>query len=133
MTPLVRSTLALVFLWYAEPTMRHEPMLLTKARNTSLVNWGSWSTTRTSGKPAPLRRHMSRMMAAASAAVAVARVGTAWTLPDKRSTWFWIMSNPAAVVGNPAIQSTPIIPPRRDGSGSGWRRPRGPPCSALVR
>jgi hypothetical protein len=40
---------------------------------------------------------------------------------------------PAAVVGNPAIQSTPIIPPRRDGSGSGWRSPRGPPCSALVR
>ncbi len=24
-TPLARSTLALVFLWYAEPTMRHEP------------------------------------------------------------------------------------------------------------
>ena len=40
-TPLARSTLALVFLWYAEPTMRHEPMLLTKARNTSLVNLGS--------------------------------------------------------------------------------------------
>ena len=30
--------------------------------------------------------------------------------------WFWIMSNAAAVVGRPAIQSTPIIPPRRDGS-----------------
>jgi hypothetical protein len=73
------------------------------------------------------------MMAAASAAVAVARVGTACTLPDRRSTWFWILSNPAAVVGNPAIQSTPIIPPRRDGSGNGWRSPRGPPCSALVR
>jgi hypothetical protein len=68
MTPLVRSTLALVFLWslYAEPTMRREPMLLTKARNTSLLNLGSWSrsTTRTLGKPAdrgpkpaPLRRH----------------------------------------------------------------------------
>ena len=31
MTPLARSTLALVFLWFAEPTMRHEPMLLAKA------------------------------------------------------------------------------------------------------
>jgi hypothetical protein len=37
-TPLARSTLALVFLWYAEPTMRHEPQPLAKARNTSLVN-----------------------------------------------------------------------------------------------
>ena len=35
MTPFARSTLALVFLWYAEPTMRHEPMHLTKARKTS--------------------------------------------------------------------------------------------------
>ena len=34
MTPLARSTLALVFLWYAEPTMRLEPVLFTKARNT---------------------------------------------------------------------------------------------------
>ena len=41
MTPLARSTLALVSLWYAEPTMRHEPMLLTKARNTSLVKLAS--------------------------------------------------------------------------------------------
>ncbi len=44
-------------------------------------------------------------------------------MPDRRSTWFWIMSKPAAVVGRPAraIQSTraPIIPPRRDGSGRG--------------
>ena len=43
------------------------------------------------------------------------------------------MSNPAAVVGKPAIQSAPIIPPRRVGRGSGWMRPRGPPCAALVR
>ena len=77
MTPLARSTLALVFLWYAEPMMRHEPMPLAKARNTSLVNLGSWSTTSTSGKPSPERRHISRMISAASAAVAVARVGTA--------------------------------------------------------
>ena len=41
MTPLARSTLALVFLWYAEPTMRHEPMPLTKAWNTADVNLGS--------------------------------------------------------------------------------------------
>ena len=113
--------------------MRDEPMLLTKVRNTSLVNLESWSTTITSGKPSPDRKHMSQLMAAASAAVAVERVGTACTLPDSRSTWFWIMSKPAAVVGSPAIQSTPIIPPRRDGSGRGWMRPRGPPCSALVR
>ncbi len=38
MTLLARSTLALVFLWYAEPTMRLEPKPLAKARNTSLVN-----------------------------------------------------------------------------------------------
>jgi hypothetical protein len=111
-TPLARSTLALVFLWYAKPTIRHEPMPLAKAWNTALVNLESWSTTSTSGKPSPDRRHMSRlgMISAASAAVAVARVGTACTLPESRSTWFWIMSNPAAVVGSPAIQSTPIIP-----------------------
>ena len=63
------------------------------------------------------------MITAASVAVAVERVGTACTLPDSRSTWFWIMSKPAAVVGSPAIQSTPINPPRRDGSGRGWRSP----------
>jgi hypothetical protein len=40
MTLLARSTLALVFLWYAEATMRHEPMLWTKARNIALVNLG---------------------------------------------------------------------------------------------
>jgi len=57
---------------------------------------------------------MSRMIAAASAAVAVARVGTACTLPDSGSTWFSIMSKPPAVVDSPAIQSTPIIPPRRE-------------------
>jgi hypothetical protein len=77
MAPLARSTLALVFLWYAEPTMRLEPMPLAKARNTSLVNLGSLSTTSTSGNPSPERSHMSRMISAASAAVAVARVGTA--------------------------------------------------------
>jgi hypothetical protein len=38
--PFARSTFALVFLWYAEPTMKHEPMPLAKARNTAaaLVN-----------------------------------------------------------------------------------------------
>ncbi len=53
-------------------------------------------------------------------------------MPESRSTWFWIMSNPPAVVGSQAIQSTPIIPPRREGSGRGWRSPRGPQCLALV-
>jgi hypothetical protein len=113
--------------------MGDEPQPLTKARNTSLVNLESWSTTSKSGKPSPDRRQMSRIMAAASAAVAAARVGTACTLPESRSTWFWIMSNPASVVGSPAMQSSPIIPPRREGSGRGWRSPRGPQCSALVR
>ena len=108
-------------------------MLLTKARNTSLVNLASWSTTSASGNPAPDRRHMSRMITAASVAVAVKRVGTACTLPDSRWTWFWIMSKAADVVGSPAILSTPIIPPRCPGGGRGWRSPRGPPCSALVR
>jgi hypothetical protein len=85
-------------------------MPLAKARNTALVNLESWSTTSTSGKPSPDRRHMSRMIAAASTAVSVARVGTVCTLPESMSTWFWIMSKPAAVVGSPAIQSTPIHP-----------------------
>ena len=75
-------------LWYAKPTMRPEPQPLTKARNTSLVNLELWSTTSTSGKPSPDRRHRSRMISAASVAVAVERVGTACTLPDRRSTWF---------------------------------------------
>ena len=57
-------------------------MLLTKARNSALVNLASWSNTSTSGKPVPYRRHMSRM----TVAVAVARVGTACTLPYKRLT-----------------------------------------------
>ena len=46
------------------------------------------------------------------------------------------MSKPAAVEGSPAILSAPIIPAGLDGrgnSGKGWRSPRGPPCSALVR
>ena len=40
---------------------------------------------------------MSRMITAASDAVAVERVGTACTLPDSRATWFWIISKQAAV------------------------------------
>ena len=62
---------------------------------------------------------MSRMIAAASVAVAVERVGMACTLPDSRSRWSWIMSKSAAVVGSPAIQSTPVIPPRLDCSNKG--------------
>jgi hypothetical protein len=27
----------------------------------------------------------------------------------------------------------PVHPNHREGSGNGWRRPRGPPCSAFVR
>ena len=96
MTPLARSSLVLVFLWCAEPTTRHEPMLLTKARNNSLVNLAAWSTTTTSGNPAQDRRHMSRMIAAASVAVAVEYVGTACTFPDSRWTWFGVMSKSAA-------------------------------------
>ena len=114
------------------PTTRHEPQPLTKARNTSLMNLESCSTKRMSGKPSSDRRHMSRMISAASSAVAVERVGTACTLQDSRSTWFWMMSNPAAGVGRPAIQATPIIPPRRDGRGRGWMSPHGP-CYASVR
>ncbi len=40
-TSLACSTLALVFLWYARPTMRLKPMLLMKALNILLVNFGS--------------------------------------------------------------------------------------------
>ena len=35
-------------------------MLLTRARNTSLVNLASWSTASASGNPAPGRRHKSQ-------------------------------------------------------------------------
>ena len=61
-------------------------MLLTKARNTPLMNSASWSITSASGNPAPDRRHMSQMITAASESVAVAveRVGTACTLPGSR-------------------------------------------------
>ena len=83
-----------------------------------------------SGMPYLERRAISRMMASASAAESVERVGTAWTLPYKKSTWTCTWSNPAAVLGRPMSQSTPMTPPRRDGSGSGCR---GPTCSALVR
>ena len=80
------------------------------------------------------RRRMSRMMSAASAAVAVSRVEAACTSPDSRSTFFWIVSSLPAVVGSLAVWSTPIIPlPRREGSGGGWRGPRGLPSSAFVR
>ena len=72
------------------------------------------------------------MIAAASVKIAVESVGTACTSHDSSSTWFWIMSKPAVVVGSPAIQSTPIVPPRSGGGGRGWRSPRRPPCSAMV-
>ena len=84
------------------------------------------------------------MMAAASVAVAVERVGTSCTLPDSRSTWLCIVSTLAAVVGSPAILSTPLtphhtimIPPRLDGtardSDGGARAERRAACAALVR
>ena len=43
-------------------------------------------------------------LVSAVARVAVERVRTTCTLPDMRSTWFWIMSNPAIVAGSPAIR-----------------------------
>jgi hypothetical protein len=68
--PVVLSTVG-------EGAQRLADDAVAKARKTALVNLGSWSTINTSGKPSPERWHMSRMMSAASAAVAVARVGTA--------------------------------------------------------
>ena len=44
MAPPARSAFASVFLRWAEPTRRHEPMLLTKARNRSRVKSASWSS-----------------------------------------------------------------------------------------
>ena len=127
--PLARSTLALVLLRYAEPTMRHEPMLLAKARKTWLVNLASRSTMRTLGKPAQERRHMSRMIVAASAAVAVALVGTACTRGRHDSESCQILP---PLSGARQSSPPPIIPPRRDGRGGGWKNPRGPSWSALV-
>ena len=46
------------------------------------------------GKPGagpPAQAHVARMIAAESVAVAIEHVRTAYTLPDSRSTWFWIM------------------------------------------
>ncbi len=40
---------------------------------------------------------------------------------------------PALRRRHPGDQSTPIIPRHCEGSCRGWRGPRGPPCSALVR
>ena len=109
------------------------------ARNTSLslvnlaTKLASWSTTRASAKPTPDpadRRQMSRMITAASAvAVAVERVGTACTLPDRRSTGFWITSKPATVVGNPAIQSFHCAATAAAGDGARAGR-RAPPWCA---
>ena len=61
--------------------------------------------------------HMSRMIAHTPVSVAVER--TACTVPDIRR-----------IVPSAAKRSNP---PSRDGSGSGCRSRRGPPCSALVR
>ena len=69
--PFDRSTLALAFLRQAELTMRHEPILVTKTRNTALVNLASESATSASGRPAPERRRISPMIVAVSVAVAV--------------------------------------------------------------
>ncbi len=66
-----------------------------------------------------------------------ARVGAARALPDRRSARLRVVSesSPPAAAGSPAVsQFAPIMPPRCDGpgNGSGWRRPRGPPCAASV-
>ena len=61
---------------------------------------------------------------AASAAVSVERVGTAWTLPEKCPTCTCTWSKPAAVIGRPSSDHA-ASPPRREGSGRGWGRPRG--------
>ena len=108
----VGSTLAFVFVCYAEPTTRREPMLLT-----------SWSQVhherRESRRPTAgtCREWRGERGAAASVTLAVERVGATGTLPDSRSTRSWIMSKLAPFVGSPATQPIPIIPPRRDGSG----------------
>jgi hypothetical protein len=102
MPPLVRSTvtLALVFVWQAagerpepmaEPTqMRHEPVPLANARTTSLVNLGLWAPTdqhvgeAVAGAEALVAKDLM-IISAASAAVAVARVGMVCTMPDGRA------------------------------------------------
>ena len=63
LTLLARSTLAMVFLYEAKPTMRHEPMpvTVTKARNTSLVNLASLSITSTMEDSEQDHRHISRI------------------------------------------------------------------------
>jgi hypothetical protein len=32
-----------------------------------------------------------------------------------------------------SMKSSPIVPPRREGTGKGYKRPAGRPCSALTR
>jgi hypothetical protein len=60
----VTRSLALVSIWYAEPTMRHEPMPLARARSTALVSLESWSTTSTSGtRKAVVAAHRARTVA----------------------------------------------------------------------
>ena len=105
---------------------------LLKRRTRELGVDGSWSATSTSEAPSPEPRAISRMICAA-AAVSVERVGTAWTLPERWSTCTCTWSKPDAVMGRPNSQSTPITPPRREGSGRGLSRALRPTRSALVR
>ena len=83
--------------------------------------------------PPPLLASHAGPGSAASPAVAFDRVGAACTLHDSRSTWFLIMSNKGAVISCLAVQSTPIIQPRRDGNSKGWARATVLSLDALAR
>ena len=90
MTPFARSTLALVFLWYAVTHNEARAHALDEglkhlARELGVVIHHQHVREAVAGAEAHVADDLCRP---ASAAVAVARVGTACTLPDSRSTWF---------------------------------------------
>ena len=85
------------------------------------VNLGSWSTS-PSGTPSPERSAISRMIRASSAAVSVERVGTAWTVDLAEE----VVDVQSPTPSRPSSQSTPITPPRLEGSGRGCNWPRRP-------
>ena len=162
-TPLARSTLALVFLWYDDKARAYALHEGPNARELGVVihdehvgEPGSGAETHVANDLCSVRRsgrcprgssmHLTREKVHVILDHALAgppsgfqpdrcpafelRIDTgSHPMPRPRP----MESNPAAVVGKPAIQSTPIIPPRRVGRGSGWIRPRGPPRAAFVR
>ena len=92
-----------------------------KSLNSALANLGQWSTTSRSGTPSAERGAISSMTRAASAAVSVERVGTAWTLLEKCQACTCTWSMPAAVIGRPSSDNAAPARGKREGMGQAAR------------